>query len=72
MAAGIKYPGEDFKCDCGGSTRKIAENLLLHSCRSLFAQHQGMDDRAIRWKRVQINPSLTGGLIKYRWFVDWN
>jgi len=63
-----------FKCDCGGAVKQIADDEVLHACARKYAAgtsyYDGVD-RFIPHKRTQINPSLTNGEIKYRWYVDW-
>ncbi len=61
-----------FKCKCGGRTIIESQSSVLHDCKAqpgckVFDNPRGF----VRWVRVQINPSLTGGIEKYNWFVDW-
>ena len=65
---------KQFQCDCGGSIKEVAPDEVLHACASKYATatsyYDGVD-RPLTYKRVKINPELTNGEERYRWFIDW-
>ena len=61
----------EFNCNCGGSIVKVAEDRVLHVCKSLFARKQ-FGDTELEYERVKLNPAVTGGLEKYNWFINWH
>ena len=62
-----------FTCSCHGSTRLIDESHVEHDCRlkGEAGYYDGQEHYA-PYRRVQINPSLTGGVVKFNWFKDWD
>jgi Fe2+ or Zn2+ uptake regulation protein len=61
---------EHFNCACGGKVTMINQNTASHKCESIFANHQDLPESI--YERVQINPKLTNGEIKYNWFLKWD
>ncbi len=65
---------ERFSCDCDGPVRAKSESLVSHACRHKYAaatSYYDGKDRFVEYKRTQVNPRLTNGLTKYRWYVNW-
>ena len=70
-----KGTGVRFECDCGGAVYEIDPVTVDHACANKYApatSYYDGEQRLMRHKRVQINPSLTGGEVKFNWFVDWS
>jgi hypothetical protein len=66
--------GQNFSCGCGGPTRCIDETRVEHACRNKYAPATSFfdgEERFAAYRRVQINPSLTGGEVKFKWFLEW-
>ncbi len=66
---------DKFQCGCGGKIKIVSETEVLHACKQKYAHgtsyYDGID-RFMPYKRVQINPNLTNGEIKYNWFFKWD
>jgi hypothetical protein len=70
MAQGVR-----FTCDCDGPIHEIDPVTIEHACSNKYAPSTSFYDgvhRFIRHVRVQVNPALTGGTVKFNWFVDWS
>jgi len=66
---------ETFTCSCSGTIRVLAEDRVEHACKHKSAPATGFYDGVQRFLthiRVQVAPELTGGEVRYNWFVDWS
>lgn len=64
-----------FECACGGPISRPWPSLALHQCANKYAPGTSYYDGVGRWveyKRVLISPALTGGAVKFNWFVSWS
>ena len=65
---------EQFKCKCGGEVRLISDSIVLHACHEKYAPGTSFYDgipHFTQYNRIQINPVLTNGEVRYNWFVNW-
>ena len=65
---------ETFQCDCKGPVKTLVPDKVLHACRNKYAPLTSYFDGVERWAskvRVQVNPQLTGGEIRYNWFQEY-
>ncbi len=65
---------EKFSCNCGGQIKVMSESIVLHACRNKYAPGTSYYDgipNLMEYNRVQINPKLTNGEVKYNWFVKY-
>jgi hypothetical protein len=64
-----------FECGCNGAVQVISDNLVLHACNHkgspLTSYYDGKQHFGT-YERVQINPKLTNGEVKYNWFFKWD
>ena len=60
---------DKFACECGGETKQIDECHVWHSCRNKYTRQLAP---RLQYERVQVNLKLTGGAIKYNWFVVYD
>ena len=74
LSIGGNEMNEQFGCDCGGEVKEIDCETVLHCCRRKYAPltsyYDGVE-RPVRYQRVRVNPELTGGVVKYNWYVAW-
>jgi len=63
-----------FHCTCSGLAKIISDDLVLHACHNKYAPGTSYYDgipKFIQYNRVQINPKLTDGELKYNWFIHY-
>lgn len=72
---GYQFPNSaQFQCQCKGPIRQIDDSHVEHACALKYAHGTSYYDgvqRFMPYRRVQINPQLTGGLVKFNWFLNW-
>ena len=59
-----------FHCACGGPIERVSDERVIHACRRT-SQSYGVEFYPVPYRRVQIDPRLTKGEIRYNWFADW-
>ena len=65
---------ETFDCNCADDDKRstviISDSEVQHACgfRPSASFPAGI---VTTWERVQVNPALTGGVVKYNWFRRW-
>jgi len=68
--------GKVFKCGCGNPVKVVSEDFVYHSCRrtSISYGQEGKPGETVEnpYRRVKLDPKVTGGLEKYGWFVEWS
>ena len=70
----VTEANELFHCSCNGSITKISDDLVLHACHCKYAPGTSYYDNKqtfIPYRRIQINPKLTNGELRYNWFVEY-
>ena len=61
-----------FRCGCNnGKTEVLAVDLVRHTCGFRPSQSYGWEGVPHTFRRMQVNPKLTGGYTRYNWFVEY-
>jgi len=72
--AQMQPENEAFTCDCGGPVTRLTDDLIRHACGHKYAPLTSYYDgiqRPVAYRRVRVNPTMTDGITKYNWYVDW-
>ena len=74
MESEVTMRGKDFACNCkDGITDVLAPDRVLHSCGFRPSRtHSEVIGVTYPYRRVQINPELTGGAEQFNWFREWD